>query len=77
VLQLAFTYAPLLQRIFGSTGLTATEWARVLAAGVFVFSLAEVEKSVQRKLRQRRRPAAGWHAALAGDMKSLEQRASS
>ncbi len=51
VLQLAFTYLPPLQRVFASTALDAWQWARVLAAGLFVFVLAELEKWAMRTLR--------------------------
>jgi len=53
-LQIAFTHAPVLQSIFGSTDLSAQEWLRVVGAGAFVFVVAELEKLV---LRQLRRPA--------------------
>ena len=48
-LQLAFTYLPAMQAIFGSTGLEATEWLKVLAAGLLVFVVAELEKWVIRR----------------------------
>lgn len=51
LLQLLFTYAPPLQRVFGSIGLTAAEWLRVLLAGVLLFSVAELEKAVIRRFR--------------------------
>jgi magnesium-transporting ATPase (P-type) len=59
-LQLAFTYAPPLQHVFGSTALSATQWARVVLAGAFVFSVSELEKWVWRAVarRGRRRRAA-------------------
>jgi magnesium-transporting ATPase (P-type) len=46
VLQLLFTYLPLMQTIFGSTGLSGTEWLKVIAAGLLVFVVAEIEKAV-------------------------------
>ena len=55
VLQLAYTELTPLQALFGSTALTPGEWGRVLLAGLFVFSVAEFEKSVVKRLR--RRPA--------------------
>ena len=48
-LQIAFTHTPLLQGIFNSTDLTVLEWAKVVAAGMFVFCLAELEKFVIRR----------------------------
>ena len=55
VLQLAFTHAPLMQSIFGSTDLSAAEWLKVLGAGLLVFVVAELEKKFIRRsgLRQR------------------------
>jgi len=48
-LQLAFTHLPLMQGIFGSTDLDLVEWLKVLGAGLLVFSVAELEKSVIRR----------------------------
>ena len=48
-LQLAFTHLPVMQDIFGSSGLTALEWAKVLAAGMMVFAVAELEKLLIRR----------------------------
>lgn len=50
-LQLAFTHAPVMQAIFGSTHLAMVEWVKVLAAGLLVFSLAELEKFIIRRTR--------------------------
>ncbi|MCP1645774.1 magnesium-transporting ATPase (P-type) [Pseudomonas citronellolis] len=47
-LQLAFTYAPWMQEIFGSRGLSPAEWLRALGAGLLVFLGAELEKWVIR-----------------------------
>ncbi|QNG18279.1 cation-transporting P-type ATPase [Rhodococcus triatomae] len=49
VLQMLFTYAPPLQAVFGSAGLSPADWAKVLGAGVFVFLAAEWEKWVVRR----------------------------
>ena len=48
-LQIAFTHAPLLQSIFDSTALTLLEWAKVLGAGLLVFCVAELEKTIIRR----------------------------
>ena len=48
-LQLAFTHAPVMQSIFGSTHLSMVEWVKVLVAGLLVFSLAELEKFTIRR----------------------------
>ncbi len=53
VLQLAFVYAPPLQAVFGSTGLAAGEWLRVVAAGLGVFVVAELEKAFIRRRRSK------------------------
>ncbi|MFA7664569.1 MAG: cation-transporting P-type ATPase [Burkholderiaceae bacterium] len=46
LLQLMYTHLPLMQSIFGSTGLSAAEWLRVIGAGFLVFVVAEFEKWV-------------------------------
>ncbi len=57
-LQAAYVYAGPLQKVFGSTGLTAGEWLKVGLAGALVFIVAEIEKAVQRRFNRtwRRRP---------------------
>jgi magnesium-transporting ATPase (P-type) len=49
-LQLAYTHAPMMQSIFDSTDLSLLEWAKVVAAGLLVFCIAELEKAVIRRL---------------------------
>jgi magnesium-transporting ATPase (P-type) len=49
-LQLAFTYAPVMQSIFGSADLTLLEWTKVLCAGLLVFCVAELEKLAIRRV---------------------------
>jgi len=48
-LQLAYTHLPAMQAIFDSADLTLLEWGKVLAAGLLVFSVAELEKFVVRR----------------------------
>ena len=48
LLQLAYTYLPLMHAIFGSTGLQPGEWLKVIGAGALVFVTAELEKWVIR-----------------------------
>jgi magnesium-transporting ATPase (P-type) len=48
-LQAAFTHLPAMQAIFGSTDLSVQEWGKVVAAGLLVFCVAELEKSVIRR----------------------------
>ena len=50
-LQLLYTYAPVMQGIFGSTGLTPQQWLKVLGAGLLVFVGAELEKHLIRNTR--------------------------
>ena len=50
-LQLAFTHLPTMQEIFGSADLTVLEWVKVLASGLLVFCVAELEKAVIRRTR--------------------------
>ncbi|MBC2768616.1 cation-transporting P-type ATPase [Pusillimonas minor] len=47
-LQLAFTYVPLMQAIFISAGLSATDWLKVIGIGLVVFFVAEAEKMVSK-----------------------------
>lgn len=54
-LQLAFTYAPFMNQVFGSTPLGYGEWLRAAGVGVLVFSVVEVEKFVRRRRLSRRR----------------------
>ena len=49
VLQGMFTYAPPVQALFGTAGLTLAEWSRVLVFGVVLFMLVELEKAVLRR----------------------------
>lgn len=51
VLQALFTYAPPLQNLFNSVGLSLEQWLRVLLAGLVLFSLAELEKWLVRRYR--------------------------
>ena len=44
VLQLFFTYSPTMNRIFGSTPISLTEWLCVLAGGMTIYSVVGVEK---------------------------------
>ncbi len=53
LLQVAYTHVPVLQRLFGSAPLDMAEWARVVAAGILVFLVAEAEKAVWRHWHRR------------------------
>ncbi|MGK0673987.1 MAG: cation-transporting P-type ATPase [Halothiobacillaceae bacterium] len=50
LLQLAFTYVPWMQTLFHTAALDAATWVRILAFGVFVLLMVEVEKAVVRRL---------------------------
>lgn len=52
-LQLAFTYAPVMNKIFGSTPLGYGEWLRAAGVGALVFAAVEVEKFVRRQRMSR------------------------
>ena len=54
-LQLAFTYAPVMQTLFHTAALDLAAWGRILAFGVFVLLAVELEKAVVRHLRGRDR----------------------
>ncbi len=49
VLQGLFTYAPPVQTLFGTAGLGLEEWTRVLAFGVALFFIVELEKAILRR----------------------------
>jgi len=50
-LQIAYTHAPVMQAIFGSTALSVLEWGKVVGAGLLVFFVAELEKFAIRRTR--------------------------
>jgi Ca2+-transporting ATPase len=49
LLQLAYTYLPLMNRLFQSAPVTLSMWGRTVAAGVLVFVIIEIEKWVWTK----------------------------
>ncbi len=49
MLQLAFTYLPVMQQLFGTTALDATAWGRVVVFSVFLFLAVEMEKYLIRR----------------------------
>lgn len=61
VAQLAFTYLPLMQSLFGSTPLSIEDSSVVLLVGVALMAVLEVEKAFMRRLRSGRQSAV--HAA--------------
>jgi magnesium-transporting ATPase (P-type) len=56
-LQLAYTYTPVMQHIFGSADLSLQDWLKVLGAGMLVFCVAELEKLLLRRVPLLRRLA--------------------
>jgi magnesium-transporting ATPase (P-type) len=54
VLQLLFTYAPPLQRLFGTEALPFLIWLRLVLGGFVFFLLVEAEKMVLRRVRSGR-----------------------
>ena len=48
VMQLAFTYTPFMQHLFGSAPLDLGEWFRVFAISAFIFFVIEAEKTFHR-----------------------------
>ena len=48
-LQLAYTYLPTMQGIFNSASLSFMEWGKVLAAGLLLLFVAELEKFIVRR----------------------------
>jgi magnesium-transporting ATPase (P-type) len=53
ILQLAFTYVPAMQRLFHTAPLDPAAWGRILAFGVLVLLVVELEKAVVRRRRSR------------------------
>ena len=48
LLQVLFTYLPLMQRFFGTANIDANAWLRIFGFGVFLFLLVELEKTLLR-----------------------------
>ncbi|MFP4629591.1 MAG: cation-transporting P-type ATPase [Desulfohalobiaceae bacterium] len=53
-LQIIFTYAGPMQYLFQTKGLDAAAWGRIIAFGLLLFILVELEKTVWRRLRKAR-----------------------
>jgi len=51
LLQVAWTYAPPMQALFSSAGLSPLHWGLIWLAGIAVFLLVELEKAVTRRRR--------------------------
>jgi len=53
VIQLAFTYVPFMQKLFGVVALDAAAWGLILGFGALLFIAVEIEKLALRGIRQR------------------------
>jgi magnesium-transporting ATPase (P-type) len=53
VIQMAFTYLPFMQKLFGVVALDAAAWSLIAGFGVLLFAALEVEKLAIRKLGER------------------------
>jgi magnesium-transporting ATPase (P-type) len=51
LLQLGFTYLPIMQRLFGTAAIDLIDWALLAAIGAAVFVIIELEKAVARRLK--------------------------
>jgi magnesium-transporting ATPase (P-type) len=49
ILQLLFTYLPVMQRVFGTEDLGGTTWLLIMAVGVVIYSVVGIEKWLQRR----------------------------
>ncbi len=49
ILQLAFTYAPFMQRAFGSEAIDGSTWIAILAFATFLHALIGIEKWLRRR----------------------------
>jgi len=56
IFQMAFTYVPTMQFLFGTAGLDAFAWLRILVFGLMVFALVEIEKWLLYRRGGRRKP---------------------
>ncbi|MEZ4599241.1 MAG: cation-transporting P-type ATPase [Syntrophotaleaceae bacterium] len=55
ILQVLFTYVPIMQRLFGTAAIPAEEWLRLIAFTFSIFILVELEKLLFRIWERRRR----------------------
>ncbi|QIM49191.1 cation-transporting P-type ATPase [Pusillimonas sp. DMV24BSW_D] len=53
LLQMVFTYVPLMHTLFSSVALTWVDWVKVLCVGAMVFFIAELEKWISRRFFRR------------------------
>ncbi len=56
VLQLAFTYLPPIQALFGTAAIDAGVWLRIVLVAASVRFIVELEKALGRRWRRRLQP---------------------
>ncbi len=49
LIQLLFTYIPVMQNLFGTTAIDISTWVRIVAFGILLFTAVEIEKYLIRK----------------------------
>ena len=54
-MQIAFTYVPFMDDLFGTRNLSIEMWMRIVVIGVAIFLIVELEKSIRRSMDRRRR----------------------
>ena len=58
-LQLLYTYTPVMNSLFDSAPLSATDWAHILAAALLTFLVVEVEKAIHAHISHQAPPSGG------------------
>ena len=53
LIQLLFTYMPVMQNLFGTTAIDISAWVRIVAFGILLFAAVEIEKYLIRKIRKK------------------------
>ncbi len=53
-LQIALTYSPVMNRLFGTAPIDAGTWLRILGAAAITWAIVEAEKAIRRRRPQRR-----------------------
>ncbi|MFT2007724.1 cation-transporting P-type ATPase [Pontibacter sp. 13R65] len=53
LLQFAFVYAPFMNKLFGTAPISLMSWVRIIAAGVVMYFIVELEKWLRYKRRER------------------------
>jgi magnesium-transporting ATPase (P-type) len=54
VIQMPFTYLPLMQNLFGTRGISVVDWARMFAVGAVLFLVVEMEKGFVRAVKRKK-----------------------